>query len=110
MQQGNVERNEFITKSEQTIHQFEQQMHQVAMREDGNTLSSVVEGWRLAQESWLIVARGMRPEKARAVMIGFAMNRLTNWMKERRPGPPPPVLTLYPDGPHSDEEFGKAMS
>jgi hypothetical protein len=106
MQQGDVERNEFIKKCEEMIQQFEQQMHQAVMREDGNTLSSLTEGWRLAQESWLVVAQWMSPEKARAVMVGFAMNELINWMNERRPSLPPSVLTLYSEGPIGKKREG----
>ncbi len=73
----------------------------------GKALVRVSQSWRLAQEDWLQVARGMSYEKARAVMVGFALGEVMKWMEERRPGPPLLVLTLY-DGPLSDEEFGKA--
>ncbi len=76
MQPSDMERNEFIRKLEEEISQFEQEMQQAVERDDGNTLGTLIEGWRLAQENWLLVARGMSPEKARAVMVGFARNEL----------------------------------
>ncbi len=111
-QPGGMERNEFIRQCEKMIHQSEQELHKSAMRSktgegDRMAFGRLCEGYRLAQENWLLAARGMSPEKARAVMVGFAMNELINWMNERRPSLPPSVLTLYPDGPISDEEFGK---
>ncbi len=105
-----MERNGCIKKCDEMIHLFGQELQQAVERDDFNKLRRLVKGWRLAQENWLCVARGMSPEKAHAVMIDFAMNVLTNWMKERHPGPPPSVLTLYPDGPISDEEFRKTRS
>ncbi len=100
-----MERNEFIKQCEVSIHQFEPLAHQAVMRNDFNTFSRLAEGWKLANENWLLAARGMNPEKARVVMTGFAMNELTKWMDEHRPGPPPSVLTLYPDDAISDQQF-----
>lgn len=102
-----MERGEFIRRCEEAIHKSEHLLHQAAMAHDSKALVRLSQGWRLAQESWLLAARGMSPEKARAVMVGFAVGELTKWKEERRPGPPPSVLTLY-DGPISEEDFGKA--
>ncbi len=100
------ERKGLIIHLEQNIDTLEQKMHQIVIQEkDSNKMTQLAAKWRVAQELWLMTARGMSPEKAHAVMIGFTMNEITNWMNERRPGPPPSVLTLYPDGAISDEEF-----
>jgi hypothetical protein len=105
-----MERNEFIKQCEELIDVFEHDLHREATKENPDRIAfaRLAEGYRLAQEHWLLAARGMSPEKARAVMVGFALNELTKWMNERRPGPPPSVLTLYPDGPISDEQFGRS--
>ena len=101
-----MERGEYIRKMEEVIHLGERGMHQAALSHDSEALAKFSEGFRLAQLEWLQAARGMSFEKANAVLIGFTMGEVTKWMEERRPGPPPSVLTLY-DGPLSDEEFGK---
>ena len=50
-----------------------------------------------AQETWLIIARNMTPEKAKSVMIGFATGgELNKWLEENRPGPPPSRLPGSP--------------
>ena len=103
-----MERGEYIRELEKLIPQFQQDMHQAAMRKDSQALTRLSQGFNMAQTDWLQVARGMSLEKARAVMVGFAMGELTKWMEERRPGPPPSVLTLY-EGPISDEDYGKAL-
>jgi hypothetical protein len=105
---GGMERGEYIRTMEEAIHLCEQDMQRAVQRNDSQALARLAQGWRLANENWLLVARGMRPEKAHAVMVGFAVGELSKWMEERRPGPPPSVLTLY-DGPISDDDFGKAQ-
>jgi hypothetical protein len=105
---GAMERHEFIRKNEEVIHLLEQDMQRAVERKDSKALARLAQGWRLANENWLLAARGMSPEKANTVMVGFALGELSKWMEERRPGPPPSVLTLY-DGPISDEDFGKAQ-
>jgi hypothetical protein len=105
---GDMERGEMIRQLESVIQQGIEVMEDARLNKKTARLQSAMEGWRQAQGMWLQVARGMSPEKAQAVMVGFAVGELTKWMEERRPGPPPSVLTLY-DGPISDEEYGKAI-
>jgi hypothetical protein len=103
-----MERNVFIRRLEEAIPEFQRQMHQATRNHDKKALVRLSEGFRQAQYEWLMAARGMSSEKARAVMIGFAVGRLTKWMEGEEPGPPPSVLTLH-DRPISDREFGRLM-
>src|SRR5579859_613804 len=104
-QPGPMERGEFIRQCEDAIHRFEEAMQQAVTSNDEKAFIRLAEGWRLAQENWLHIARDMSPEKARAFMVGWATGELTKWMEERRPGPPPSVLTHYPDGAIPDNDY-----
>ena len=54
------------------------------------------EACRDAQLFWLQASQGMSPEKANAVLVGFALaGEVQRWMEERQPGLPPTVLDLY---------------
>lgn len=86
-------KDELIQMSEQVIHNTLKVMEKTP--EDDPEFQRAVEAHRGAEELWLQVAQGMSPEKARAVIIGFAFGELRKWMDERRPGPPPTVLDLY---------------
>src|SRR5438105_14625840 len=91
-----MERGEFIRQLEDAIQQSAMRMEQAILREDMVRFKRAAEAWKQAQLLWLQVAQGMSPEKAGAAMVSFALaGDLNRWMAERRPVPPPSILSLY---------------
>lgn len=97
MNQGDMDRDEFVRKLEDIIKKAAHQMDEALQRNDIAQFSKAAEAWGQASGVWLQAAQGMSWEKAEAVMIGFATGgELDKWVHERRPGPAPTVLSLYP--------------
>jgi len=91
-----MEKNEFIRKLEGATQQAAEAMKDAMTHNDMARFQSTAEGWRQSQETWLQATQGMGPEKARAVMVGFATGgEMAKWQTQRSPGPPPSVFSLY---------------
>ncbi|GHO63300.1 hypothetical protein KSC_021920 [Ktedonobacter sp. SOSP1-52] len=92
-----MEREKFVRRLENTIKWATQRMDEAQRKGDTESFNRASMAWQQASLLWLEAAQGMSREKAAAVMIGFATGgELAKWVDERRPGPPPSVLSLYP--------------
>jgi hypothetical protein len=90
------QRAAYASELEERAAKAVEAMKEAVDKNDERTFQTAAKECSIAQETWLVVAQGMTPEKARTVMVSFAMaGELNRWMEEQIPGPPPLIFKLY---------------
>ena len=90
-----AQRVAYVKELEENVAKAAEVMHEAVKTDDDTTFRQAAATSGRSQEMWLIVAQNMTPEQARATMIDFAQQEVTQWMEERRPGPPPSIFIRY---------------